>query len=60
MTPVTTEDRRRELARLTAQVRDHPERDWSAERHRIGVLTTQLTGQAIAGQAAGVERVAAH
>lgn len=42
MTPVTMEDRRRELERLTALVREHPERDWSAERHRIGVLTTQL------------------
>lgn len=59
MTPVTTEDRRRELARLTAQVRDHPERDWSAERHRIGVLATQLTAQLTAQPTAG-ERVAAH
>ena len=42
MTPTTMEDRRRELERLTRQVREHPERDWRAERHRIGVLTTQL------------------
>lgn len=43
MDQVTIEDRRRELERLTAQIREHPERDWSAERHRIGVLATQLT-----------------
>ena len=43
MIPTTTEDRRRELDRLTAQIREHPERDWSEERHRIGVLATQLT-----------------
>ena len=45
MTPTTREDRRRELERLQAQIRDHPERDWSEERHRIGVLATQLTAQ---------------
>jgi hypothetical protein len=42
MTPVTIEDRRRELERLTTQIRAHPNRDWSEERHRIGVLATQL------------------
>jgi hypothetical protein len=48
MTPVTADDRRRELERLTAQIRQHPNRDWSEERHRIGVLATQL---AAAGRA---------
>lgn len=42
MTPVTMNDRRREFERLTAQIRAHPERDWTEERRRIGVLSTQL------------------
>jgi len=49
MNPVTTKDRQRELERLTAQIRQQPNRDWGEERHRIGVLATQL---AAAGRSA--------
>lgn len=48
MKPVSSQDRRNELERLKAQIRDHPERDWSAERHRIGVLATQLHAEQLA------------
>jgi hypothetical protein len=42
MTPCTQDDRRRELETLLARIREHPERHWSEERYRIGVLATQL------------------
>lgn len=45
MKPTTTEDRRHELESLRAQIREHPERDWSAQRQRIGVLSAQLAAE---------------
>ena len=45
VTPCTRDDRRRELEALQARIREHPERHWSEERHRIGVLATQLAAQ---------------
>ena len=45
MTPCTQDDRCRELESLQARIRQHPERHWSGERHRIGVLAMQLAAQ---------------
>ncbi len=42
MKPVTRQDREHELRILLAQMQAHPERDWSAERERIGVLSEML------------------
>lgn len=50
MTPVTPADRRRELESLKTQIRTHPERDWSAQRHRIGILATQLVAEESSGR----------
>lgn len=38
MNPVTIDDRKKELAGLLRQMRDHPERDWSAAKRRVTVL----------------------
>lgn len=46
MTPVTIEDRKKELRTLLAQMRDHPSRDWSAERQRVIVLQEMIAADA--------------
>ena len=45
MQPTTNQDRRRELESLRAQIREHPERDWTAERQRMAVLSAQLAAE---------------
>lgn len=42
MTPVTMEDRRKELRTLLEQIEAHPERDWSSVRERVNVLREML------------------
>lgn len=42
MEPVTRQDREQELRSLLAQMEAHPERDWSDERQRVGVLREML------------------
>ena len=39
---VTMEDRRKELRSLLDQISAHPERAWTAERERVGVLQRML------------------
>lgn len=46
MEPVTRQDREHELRTLLAQMEAHPERDWSAERQRVGVLREMLEKRA--------------
>lgn len=38
MTPVTIDDRRKELALLLGQIKAHPERNWSKQRQRVVIL----------------------
>ena len=40
--PVTRRDREHELKGLLAEMEAHPERDWTRERERVGVLREML------------------
>ena len=42
MTPVTIDDRRKELRTLLEQIRTHPSRDWTRERQRVAVLNRMI------------------
>lgn len=42
MQETTQDDRRRELQALLDAFRNHPERDWSAERRRAQVLREMI------------------
>ena len=42
MTPVTIEDRKKELRVLLDLLQAHPERDWTQERQRIIVLNEMI------------------
>lgn len=44
MQNTTMEDRRKELQLLLDKFRDHPERDWSAERKRAHSLSQMIAG----------------
>jgi len=48
MKNTTQEDRARELLALLNAMKAHPERDWSAERARAGVLREMLVRQTAA------------
>ena len=45
MNPALREQRRREMEQLQARIRENPQRDWSEERYRVGVLATQIAAQ---------------
>jgi hypothetical protein len=42
MTPVTIEDRKKELRVLLGQIQAHPDRDWTQERQRVVVLKEMI------------------
>ena len=42
MQETTMDDRRRELETLLTKLREHPEREWKAERERVAVLQRML------------------
>jgi hypothetical protein len=46
MQETTLEDRRKELEALLAEIRDHPERDLTAQRERARVLSQMLADKA--------------
>ena len=42
MTPVTIDDRKKELRTLLDQIRTHPSKDWTRERQRVVVLNRMI------------------
>ena len=42
MTPITIEDRKKELRALLRQMQAHPERDWTEKRQRVAVLNKMV------------------
>ena len=44
MTPVTVDDRKRELRALLDQMRRQPSRQWQEERRRVQVLQSMIAG----------------
>lgn len=50
MQATTTADREQELRTLLDQIKAHPERSWTEERKRVGVLQSQLASHEKAKQ----------
>jgi len=48
MQETTMEDRRKELQSLLDEIRDHPERDMTAQRERARVLSEMIADEATA------------
>ncbi len=45
MTPVTIEDRKKELRVLLDNIRTHPSRDWTEARQRVVVLQEMIAAE---------------
>ncbi|HEY1125452.1 MAG TPA: hypothetical protein VGE65_07445 [Sphingobium sp.] len=44
MTPVTLDDRKKELRALLDTIKAHPEHDWTQARERIRILNEMIAG----------------
>ncbi|MBB5984464.1 hypothetical protein [Sphingobium lignivorans] len=52
MTPVTIDDRKKELRSLIEQIQANPSRDWTRERERVVVLQQMIAADERARTAA--------